>query len=77
MSTFLTQYGGKIDLVQRSLLMKQGLFPAVIRTEKKRLYLEALKQADSGNISPFIQFVASELIQTQEKVIADLESKPQ
>ncbi|ODS23694.1 hypothetical protein AB835_07580 [Candidatus Endobugula sertula] len=64
-------------IIMNLILMKQGLFPAVIRTEKKRLYLEALKQADSGDISPFVQFVASELIQTQEKVIADLESKPQ
>ena len=37
---------------------------------------EALKQADSGDISPFVQFIAIELMQTQEKVIADLESKP-
>ncbi|WP_330177979.1 hypothetical protein [Candidatus Vondammii sp. HM_W22] len=49
----------------------------MIRTEKKRLYLDALKQADSGDINPFMQFIASELIQTQEKVIADLQSKPQ
>lgn len=64
-------------ILMNLILMKQGFFPAVIRTEKKRLYLDALKQADSGDINPFIQFVVSELIQTQEKVIADLESKPQ
>ena len=63
-------------LLMNLVLMKHGYFPAVIRTEKKRLYLETLKQADSGDISAFIQFIASELVQTQEKVIADLQSKP-
>lgn len=63
-------------LLMNLVLMKHGYFPAVIRTEKKRLYLEALKQADSGDITAFVQFIASELVQTQEKVIADLQSKP-
>ena len=57
------------------VLIKQGYYPAVIRTEKKRFYLDALKEADNGDITPFIQFIASELIETQERVIADLQSK--
>ena len=64
-------------ILMNLILMKQGFFPAVIRTEKKRLYLETLKEADHGDISPFVQFIAGELIETQEKVIADLQSKPQ
>ena len=62
-------------ILMNLVLMKQGYYPAVIRTEKKRFYLYTLKQADNGDITPFIQFVASELIETQEKVIADLQSK--
>jgi Fic family protein len=63
-------------ILMNLILMKKGFFPAVIRTEKKRFYLDALKQADEGDISPFIQFIAQELIQTQEQVITDLQSKP-
>ena len=63
-------------ILMNLVLMKQGYYPAVIRTEKKRFYLDALKQADNGDITPFIQFVASELVETQERVIADLQSKP-
>lgn len=64
-------------IIMNLILMKQGFFPAVIRTDQKRLYLDALQQADNGDIMPFVQFVARELIQTQESVIADLESRPQ
>ena len=55
------------------ILMKYNFFPAVIRTEKKRLYLDALQKADKRDIYPFIKFIAGELIDTQENVINDLE----
>ena len=63
-------------ILMNLVLMKQGYYPAVIRIEKKSFYLDALKQADNGDITPFIQFVASELIETQERVIVDLRNKP-
>lgn len=55
------------------ILIKSGFFPAVIRTEKKRFYLEALSEADKGDLMPFVRFITSELIETYEKVIYDLE----
>ena len=63
-------------ILMNLILMNKGFFPAVIRTEKKRFYLDALKQADEGDISAFIRFIAQELIQTQQQVITDLQSKP-
>lgn len=63
-------------ILMNLILMKKGYFPAVIRTESKRFYLQALQSADEGDIVPFIGFIADELIDTQEKVIADLTAKP-
>ncbi len=60
-------------ILMNLLLMKHDFFPAVIKTERKRKYLNTLQEADKGNIYPFIQFMASELIETQESVINDLE----
>lgn len=57
------------------ILIKNGFFPVVIRTEKKRKYLESLSEADKGDLMPFIRFIASELIETYEKVLQDLTFK--
>lgn len=56
------------------ILIKSGFFPAVVRTEKKRFYLEVLSEADKGDLMPFVRFITSELIETYEKVIHDLEN---
>lgn len=63
-------------ILMNLILMQHGYFPAVIRTERKRAYLDALKTADQGDSAPFIQFIATELAETMERVIADLQSKP-
>lgn len=54
------------------ILIKIGFFPVVIRTERKRIYLDALSKADKGDLIPFIQFISEELIQTYEEVIENL-----
>jgi len=59
-------------IIMNLILMNQGFFPAVIKTEKKRKYLTALHEADSGAIEPFVSFVATELIETLEEVLKDL-----
>lgn len=63
-------------ILMNLILMRKGYFPAVIRTERKRFYLAALQSADNGDMAPFIRFIADELIDTQEKVIADLQTTP-
>ncbi len=55
------------------ILMKNHYFPVVIRSEKKREYLETLQRADSGDISPFIEYVTRELVETLERVLVDLD----
>lgn len=59
-------------ILMNLILMKKGFFPAVIKTEKKRKYLEVIHEADRGDINPFVIFIAGELIETQEKVLNDL-----
>ena len=59
-------------LFMNLILLKKGYFPVVIRNEKKRTYLEALAEADKGNLMPFIYFISTELIATYERVIDDL-----
>lgn len=54
------------------ILIKAGFFPVVIRTEKKRSYLDALSKADNGDLMPFIEFISTELITTYEEVISNL-----
>ena len=61
-------------LLMNLFLIKKEFFPVVIKNERKRYYLEALKQADDGDITHFIQFIIHELISTQEQVIFDLNS---
>lgn len=60
-------------ILMNLILMNKHLFPAVIKTERKRKYLNALHQADDGDISPFIEFMAMELIETMEGVLVDLD----
>ena len=59
-------------ILMNLILLKHDFFPAVIKTETKRKYLDALQKADNGDIYPFIKFMARELIETQESVINDL-----
>ena len=62
-------------LFMNLILLKKGYFPVVIRKEKKRTYLEALAEADKGNLMPFIHFISTELIATYERVIDDLTTR--
>ncbi|HIP61420.1 MAG TPA: Fic family protein [Sulfurovum sp.] len=59
-------------ILMNLVLMKKGFFPAVIKTERKRKYLDVIHQADKGGMNPFMMFIATELIETQEKVLNDL-----
>lgn len=59
-------------ILMNLLLMKQGFFSVVIRTEKKRQYLDTLLAADQGDLMPFIAFISTELIETYKAVIDDL-----
>jgi Fic family protein len=63
-------------ILMNLILMKAGYFPAVVRLETKRRYLEALSQADQGNLAPFVSFVADTVIATKESVLEVLDRNP-
>ena len=61
-------------ILMNLILLKKGYFPAVLSSEKKRFYLNALAAADAGNATMFVEFVAAELLATMETVVADFQS---
>ncbi len=61
-------------ILMNLVLLNHRFFPVIIHTERKRAYLDALQQADSGDLVPFIYFLAQELITTQERVLADAQA---
>ncbi len=61
-------------ILMNLILIKYDFFPAIIKTERKREYLNTLQEADRGEIYSFIKFIIHELIETQKSVINDLET---
>lgn len=59
-------------ILMNLILLRKQFSVAVIKTEDRRKYLECLKQADRGNIDPFIQFIASSLNWTQQAILDEL-----
>ena len=64
-------------ILMNMILLQKGYFPAIIRREAKRKYLEALEAADHGDLSPFILFIAGQLIETEQNVLQDLKKNTQ
>lgn len=62
-------------ILMNLILMHKGYFPAVVRLETKPAYLEALTQADKGNLMPFVGFIADTLITTKQSVLDALARK--
>ena len=49
---------GRISrLLMNYVLLKNGLQPAVIRSDDKKAYLFALNQADTGDLLPFVDYI--------------------
>ena len=56
-------------ILMNLILQHHGLPPAVIKVEDKDQYLNCLHLAENGDIVPFIEFVASSLVQTMEFIL--------
>lgn len=63
-------------ILMNLILLHKGYFPAVVLLETKPDYLEALTQADKGNLVPFVSFVADTVIATKESVLEVLDRAP-
>lgn len=56
-------------LLMNLILMKHELTPAIIEVEKRQQYIESLKQADDGDLTPFTEFVADATLKTQTDIL--------
>lgn len=61
-------------ILMNLILMHKGYFPAVVRLEEKPAYLQALAQADQGDLLPFIGFITDTVIATQQSVVDALDN---
>lgn len=58
--------GRMARLLMNLLLMQSNYPPVVIKTKDKNNYYLALSQADAGDTSPFVEYVANTLIHSEE-----------
>ncbi len=61
---------GRISrLLMNYVLLKNDLPPVIIKTTEKKKYLNALNQADVGNIEAFVKYIAEQLVWSLELTI--------
>ena len=60
-------------LLMNLILIAHKLSPAIIRNEDRREYFNLLTQADSGDLMPFIVYIAKQVIATQKTIISAIE----
>ncbi|HIJ40830.1 MAG TPA: Fic family protein [Deltaproteobacteria bacterium] len=62
-------------ILMNLIFIKKGYPVAIIKNENRRKYLEALNQADKGDIHPFLTLVAGSLIETENSIVEELHLK--
>ena len=62
--------GRTARLLMNLLLLQAGYPPAVLRTEGRTRYYDALDQAHSGNLEPFLELVAEEVERSLDVYLA-------
>lgn len=62
--------GRTARILMNFILMKFGYPPVIIKTEDKDNYFAVLRLADTGQIEPFIEYIAQNLIRSLEIMIA-------
>ncbi|PWQ99585.1 Fic family protein [Leucothrix arctica] len=62
-------------ILMNLVLLMQAYTPVIVRNAKRRVYLQALSAADTGNIVPFLQFIAESMLDTQLMIVGELEAK--
>lgn len=71
-----TDGNGRVSrLVMNMALMQAGYFPAIIKTEDRREYLDALDSADAGEYGPFVAMVEREAYRTMKLVVDVVEGR--
>ena len=61
---------GRISrLLMNYVLLKNGLPPVIIKSTDKKNYLNALNQADTGNLRAFVDYISKQLVWSLELVL--------
>ena len=60
-------------ILMNLVLLTQGYTPVIVRNAKRRDYLQTLAKADSGELIPFLQFIADSMLETQRMILGELE----
>lgn len=63
-------------ILMNLVLMRAGFPPAVLPVTERRDYIDALVDADHGNIRPFVEFITAHTRQTMESIVLDFEQAP-
>lgn len=53
-------------LLMNLMLMRHGLVPIIVPTDRKPEYILTLEQADAGEIEPFIEFIGERVVESLE-----------
>lgn len=61
--------GRTARILMNFILMQFNYPPVIIKNEEKQQYFAALRQADSGIFEPFLNFIATNLVQSLELMI--------
>lgn len=67
--------GRTARILMNFILMESDYPPVVIKTEDKVNYFAALQQADSGQLEPFVEYIAKNLVMSLELMIAGAKGK--
>ncbi|TWV93976.1 Fic family protein [Chitinophaga pinensis] len=62
--------GRSARILMNFILMKSGFPPAIIKTQDKQNYFNALRQADADNFPAFVEYIAENLVRSLEIMIA-------
>lgn len=60
-------------ILMNLILMIAGYTPIIVQNVQRRAYLQALAQADQGDIQPFLQFTAAAMTDTQTLIMTALQ----
>lgn len=61
-------------ILMNLILMQDSYPPIVVANEERRAYLDSLRQADAGDIAPFISFIAASTETTLANLLKDLKA---
>jgi Fic family protein len=59
-------------LLMNLILMRRGYPPAIIRNDEREDYLDALDQADRGDMGPFVELTVRALVRTEKMMMEEL-----